>query len=505
MKILVTGGTGVVGKSAVNHLLERGHRVRLLSREAEHDARLWSEGVEPHPGSVADPAQLRGSADGCDAVLHVAGIVAEDPPEVTFEAVNVAGTRNVVREATRAGVGRFVYVSSLGADRGESEYHRSKRAAERIVQEEFPGEWLILRPGNVYGPGDEVVSAILKMVRTLPVVPVVGRGEHRFQPLWADDVGEALARAAEPDAPARRTLLLAGPERVSAGELLDMLEEITDRHPRRLPIPEWVAQHGAAAAEKLGVGLPFTEDQVIMLREENMIPPGEVNALEEIFGVRPTPLADGLRRLADSLPEQGPEEGSGALNQERYWADIRGSRVDADGLFALVREQFSGLSPDALLEVGVEPRSETRLEEGATLTLAVPLRGNIQVRVVEVEDHTVTCATVAGHFLAGVIRFEVEPRGDQLRFEVRSYFRAADLLDRIGMATVGKTAQKLTWTMVVEEAVRRSGGEAPEGIQTESRTLGERDAAGVERWVDDLLIGKQQEDNPSLGEGAGAG
>src|SRR5687768_12266080 len=99
MKVLVTGGTGVVGKSAVDHLLRRGHTVRLLSRHADDDARQWAEGVEPRTGDVGDPAALRGAADGCDAVLHVAGIVAETPPEVTFEKVNVQGTRNLVEEA----------------------------------------------------------------------------------------------------------------------------------------------------------------------------------------------------------------------------------------------------------------------------------------------------------------------------------------------------------------------------------------------------------------------
>src|SRR5690606_19554854 len=163
MRILVTGGTGVVGRETVGLLVEKGHQVRLVSRGAEEDAKEWSRGVEPHAANVSDQDALRGAADDCDAVLHLAGIVSESPPEVTFDKVNVEGTRTLLREAERAGVRRFVYVSSLGAERGESGYHRSKFAAEELVRE-FSGEWSICRLANVYGPGDAVISVLLRWI-----------------------------------------------------------------------------------------------------------------------------------------------------------------------------------------------------------------------------------------------------------------------------------------------------------------------------------------------------
>src|SRR5215211_1794919 len=115
MHILVTGGSGVVGVGAVTELLRRGHSVRLLARHAREDSRQWPSGVTPVVGDVADAASIRGAADGCDAVLHVAGIVEESPPKVTFQRVNVDGTANMCAEAERAGARRFVFVSSLGA------------------------------------------------------------------------------------------------------------------------------------------------------------------------------------------------------------------------------------------------------------------------------------------------------------------------------------------------------------------------------------------------------
>src|SRR5690606_11950755 len=152
MKVLVTGGTGVIGNGLLPALLGAGHQVRLLTRHAEADAREWPEGVEAREADVADPGSLHGAADGCDAVVHVTGIVKEAPPDVTFARVNVEGTRNVIAEAERAGVPRFVFVSSLGADRGRSDYHRSKRLAEDRGRA-CRSTGLVVRPGCVYGPG----------------------------------------------------------------------------------------------------------------------------------------------------------------------------------------------------------------------------------------------------------------------------------------------------------------------------------------------------------------
>jgi uncharacterized protein YbjT (DUF2867 family) len=491
MKILVTGGTGVVGTPTVDALLRRGHTVRLFSRNADRDARLWERGVEAWPGSVGSNEDVRGAADGCDAVLHVAGIVDEVPPDATFENVNVRGTRRMVAEAERAGARRFVYVSSLGADRGDSGYHRSKRAGEQITRD-FRGDWLVLRPGNVYGGGDQVISLLLKTMRMLPVIPVIGGGSQPFQPVAAEDVGEALARALEPDAPAGQMLDLAGAERFTMNELLDLLERITDRHPKRIPVPSSVALAGARLADLVGMEVPINADQIVMLLEENVIPEGRPNALTDVFGVRPTPLEEGLRRLANELPETLPSHGVGPLYGQRYWGDIVGADRDADALFETIRTSFHELLPDGLVELGAEPGTPTAVEAGATLTMEVPLRGHVQVRVEELGARGMTFVTVEGHHLAGAIRFSVRELADRLRFEIRSYTRAADLLDGLGMAAVGRKLQKETWKSVVEAVVDRCHGTAADGVCEEAWELTPREAGRVERWVEEVVLNRKR-------------
>src|SRR5687768_9603068 len=308
MRILVTGGTGVVGEAAVSALVDKGHEVRLVSRNAEKDIAQFPGDVEAVPGNIADVAQVNGAAEDCDAVVHIVGIVAESPPELTFDRVNVQGTVNIVREAERAGVKRFIYISSLGAHDGESDYHRSKKSAEDVVRT-FEGNWTILRPGNVYGPGDDVISLLLKMVRTLPAIPVIDSGDQPFQPIWAGDLGEAIAVAVERKDLATRTLELGGLEQTSMNDVLDRLARITGKHPARVPVPGLLASIGAKAAGLFGVHIPVNEGQSTMLLEGNVLKDQTRNALTGTLGITPTPLDEGLAMLADALPEMTPKDG----------------------------------------------------------------------------------------------------------------------------------------------------------------------------------------------------
>jgi NADH dehydrogenase len=490
MKVLVTGGTGVVGEAAVSELTACGHSVRLLSRNALEDVAQWGDKVEPWPASVNDVDKLVGSADGCDVVLHVAGIVNEEPPEITFDSVNVEGTRNMIRETERAKVGRFIYVSSLGADKGESAYHRSKKAAEKIV-ENFHGGWIILRPGNVYGPGDDVVSLLLQMVRTLPAVPVIDGGDDRFQPVWVGDLAKAIVQSVERTDLHGRVLEIAGNEETSTNEIIDRFSVLTNRDPVRLPVPGFIAGAAAAVADMVGMSLPVNESQLTMLREGNVIQVAGGNALTAVFHIDPTPLDEGLKKLADAQPEQLPQEGVGTLKRKRLWADISGSRLTPEELFERFRRDFNEATP-GIVDAEVEPGTRCDLEPGVTLTMSLPLRGNIQVRVEELTPRKATLSTLKGHPLAGAVRFLSEQRGDKVRFEVQVYDRPASITDWLAMKTVGESMQSRTWESLITRMIEESGGTAPAGIEQDEEDLDEKQAELIEDWLAELIASRKR-------------
>ena len=493
MRVLVTGGTGVIGAATMSALVGAGHVVRLLSRHARQDAREWPAGVEPWPGNVGDPDTVRGAAEGCSVVLHLVAIVDEEPPDATFERINVEGTRHVVAEAARADLVRVVHVSSLGADRGESAYHRSKLAAEEIVRG-YRGRWTILRPGSVYGPGDEQISLLLRMVRTLPAVPVIGGGDQPIQPAWHEDIAAAIVRAVERDDLDGRVLELAGADLTSQNDLIDRLARITDRSVARIPLPQLLASAGMKALGLVGIEIPFNDGQVQMLDEGNRIEAGKPNDLVTTLGIAPTPLEQGLRKLADAQVEQLPDEGIGSLKRKRFWADIADARMGTDELFEHVRTHFDDLTPN-FLHVAAEPGTTRVIQEGETLTLALPLRGHIQVRVAEAASRRITMLTLEGHPLAGAVRLLVEDRGPCVRFEVQVYDRAANVVDLLAMRTVGDFLQNRSWEALVENVVAASGGSAVNGTEKESTSLDDDKAERIEEWLGDLVVQLRREEN----------
>jgi nucleoside-diphosphate-sugar epimerase len=486
MKVLVTGGTGVVGEGAIAALLARGHGVRLLCRNPELESSRWP-GVETRQADVASAAQMEGTATGCDAILHVAGIVGETLPDATFDAVNVEGTRHVVHEAERGGIRRLVFVSSLGADRGASAYHRSKLQAETIVASSGL-DWTIVRSGVVYGPGDPALSKLLVMVRTLPAIPVIADGTQRFQPVWYEDLGEALCNALEDGTLGKQTLEVAGPEQTTPNDVLDLLGDLTGRAPVRVRVPAGLAAAGLKVAAALGVA-PVAEAQLTMLEEENIIRPGRENALTGVLRVRATSLHAGLRKLADVLPEKMPTEGVGPMEHKRFWADIHGWRTAAQ-LKEQFRRRFAEVMP---LEVGAVQKPVPMLKKGTTFSLKLPARGILAMRVAEVSKDCITALTLQGHALAGSVTFHFTPIGGGARFEVEMHARAADALDRALLQTLGGALQNGTWRNVVHRMVEISEGEAPKGVESESRTLDDDEAREVERHLDQLVMRRKKE------------
>ena len=286
---------------------------------------------------------------------------------------------------------------------------------------------------------------------------------HSGSALWYEDFGQAIARAVDMPDITGRALEIAGPEQTSMNDLLDRIEGLAGRRPRRVRVPAGVAAMGTQLAAVLGFKLPISEAHLTMLQQDSVISASSENALTAVLGVEPTPLEKGLRKLVGEVPEQLPSEGVGALVHKRYWADIERSFHRAGALRDVFRRSVAQAMP---FEIRQESGPITNLKQGMTFSVTLPVRGTISMRVEEVTPQRIVAATVDGNPLAGLITFNFLERGAQVRFEIEVFARGADIADAVLLAFMADFLQDVNWQGVVERVVRLSGGRAPAGVQT---------------------------------------
>lgn len=287
--VLVAGASGFVGRHLVSRLVSRGHRVRALGRSPR--APGAPGGVEWYRADLTEPDSLRGAAEGQEVVVHLVGVVGVREAE-EFRRVHVEGTRNLLAEARRAGVERFIFVSAAGARPEGSAFFRTKYEAER----EVIGSGLahvIFRPSVIYGPGDRFTSGLVALLRRLPVFPVPGVGSLCLQPVAVEDATDALAQAVERSDLEGGVYELAGPERL---EFTKIVRIVARRLGLRRPIvqlPGFLAGPALRAAIWLGLPAPVSPDEIGMLREASLFSRAD-NALRTVFRVEPLPFRDAI-------------------------------------------------------------------------------------------------------------------------------------------------------------------------------------------------------------------
>lgn len=295
MRVLVTGATGFVGSAIAQELTRRGHAMRAVARHPERARRLRALGAEFIPGDVTEPATLASAFRGCDAVIHLVGII-QERGRATFQRVHVEGTANVLRAAQDAGVRKFVHMSALGAKPHGTAYHRTKFAAEQLVKDSGIAH-VILRPSIIVGRDSPVIRLWVRMIRWAPFVPVLGDGRYRLQVVALRDVACAFVQAAEREDLRAAIFELVGPDPLSYDEILDILAGALGRRIRKVHIPLGMIWPGVRLASALRLPAPVTPDQLLMLLEEN-IAQAEGNALRDVFGMAPLSFRDFVRELA---------------------------------------------------------------------------------------------------------------------------------------------------------------------------------------------------------------
>ena len=191
------GGTGFLGRRVVRHLLDRGFRVRAAARHPERVPPLFGPnemGAEAVGADVHDEASVVEALADAYGAVNTVSLYVERGGHETFRAVHVEAAARIARLAREVGVGCLIHVSGIGADPASpSNYIRARGEGEIAVREAFPGATLV-RPSVMFGPDDSFLATLARLLRTLPVYPLFGRGRTRLQPVHVEDVGEAIAR-----------------------------------------------------------------------------------------------------------------------------------------------------------------------------------------------------------------------------------------------------------------------------------------------------------------------
>ena len=273
--VTVFGGSGFVGRHAIRALARRGYRIRAAMRRPDLAGHLQPMGtvgqIHAVQANLRYPDSVEVAVQGAQAVVNAVGILVKSGAQ-TFDAVHLRGARAVAKAARQAGVAHLVHVSAIGADPGcGAAYGRSKAAGEAAVLEEFP-DAVILRPSIVFGPEDEFFNRFAAMARTAPLLPLIGGGRTRFQPVYVGDVAQAIVAALEGKARPGTIYELGGPEVLSFRRLLERAQEWAGRDRGYLYLPFSLAKLGAVLTAPLPAGLrPLTVDQVRMLQSDNVV------------------------------------------------------------------------------------------------------------------------------------------------------------------------------------------------------------------------------------------
>ena len=294
--ILLTGGTGFVGRHVVRALRDSNRPVRCLVRRPDKAAKLTELGTELVEGDMTDPASLRRAVEGADTVVHLVAV--RQGKKERFERIMSQGTRDLLAAAKDAGVGRFVLMSALGTSEESKDlvpYYGAKWEMERAV--EGAGiPYVVFRPSFVFAGDGGILPTFSKLAKLTPVTPIIGSGEQRIQPIWAGDVAAYFDRAIELEAATNRTFELGGPDVVSWNEFWVRLKRIKGIRRRSVHVPVGLMKVNALVTERLPGDIPLTRDLLRMLEHvDNVVTNDDAT---QTFQLPLVPLDDQLRRAA---------------------------------------------------------------------------------------------------------------------------------------------------------------------------------------------------------------
>jgi uncharacterized protein YbjT (DUF2867 family) len=273
LSICVLGGTGFLGTRLVARLIKDGHRVTVLSRDRElHKHLLVLPGLSLENCDVYEEAQLSERLRGKDVVVNLVGILNERGfGGGGFRRAHVELTRCVLEAARSAGVPRLVQISALKASLdAPSHYLRTKAEAEKLIREHGPGlDWTILKPSVMFGPGDTFLNRFAGLLADVPFALPLARPNARFQPVFVDDVVDAILRCLKGGASSHQTYELGGPQIYTLREIVQLVAKVTGHHRWIVGLPDFAGWLQGLVLNFVP-GRPFSSDNYNSLKIDSV-------------------------------------------------------------------------------------------------------------------------------------------------------------------------------------------------------------------------------------------
>ncbi|WP_213735770.1 complex I NDUFA9 subunit family protein [Bradyrhizobium sp. dw_411] len=271
--VTVFGGSGFLGRNVVRALCKRDYRVRVAVRRPELAGHLQPLGkvgqIHAVQANLRYPASVEAAMRDSHVAINLVGILTESGAQ-TFDAVQGTGAGTVAKAAAAAGA-RMVHISAIGADENsESRYARAKAAGEKAVLSAIPSA-TILRPSVVFGPEDQFTNRFAALARMSPVLPLIGGGATKLQPVYVGDIATAVADAVDGKTKAGATYELGGPEVLTMREIMEIILATTERNRMLVSLPFGLAKLKATFLQFAPGALKLTPDQVTLLRSDNVV------------------------------------------------------------------------------------------------------------------------------------------------------------------------------------------------------------------------------------------
>ncbi len=297
--ILITGATGYIGRHLVARLVAQGEHPRCLVRDTKRAAGILpAAGVELVQGETTDPASLVAAVRGVDTIVHAAFLTADrkQSPGNHYETTNVQGTANLIKAAQEGGVKRIIEISGLGTKPDKpGSYMQGRYLAEKMLKESGL-DWTIIQPSVLFGKGAPFIKGLTDLIRTTPVVPLIGGGKTLFQPIYVEDVVTVIVKVLED--PARttgKTYTVGGPQYYSFTQIIDALLHAMHMSRVKAYAPTPLVGVGAAVMEAVLPKPPLTSAAMALFSFNNTT---DLNSVERDFAF--TPMS-----FTNYLEEQG--------------------------------------------------------------------------------------------------------------------------------------------------------------------------------------------------------